>query len=80
MWSIVRAVMRWPPSSYCMLSVVLFVKWVVWFPIMLNRYGLSDAVDAALTTPKVGHPIRNGRIGLTTIKSHMSPLWHPPTQ
>ena len=75
-----QGVTRWPPSSYCMLSVVLFVKWAVRFPIMLLRYGLGDAIDAALTTPKVGRPIPNRKIGLTTIKSHMSPLWHPPTQ
>jgi hypothetical protein len=48
MWSVARFVFGKPPSSYCTLGMAWFAKWVLWFPIMLSRYGVNDALDAAL--------------------------------
>jgi hypothetical protein len=79
MGSISRVVLRSPASFYCLVSIVMFIKWVMWFPIMLIRYGLSDALDAALTTPSVGRPHTEWQIGRTTIWRRMSLLWHPQT-
>jgi hypothetical protein len=59
-WSIARAVLRCPPVFYCLYSIVLVTKWAVWFPIMVVRYGLNDALDAALTTPDAGR-LNHGR-------------------
>ncbi len=56
MWSIARAVLRCPP----LFSLVLLAKWAVWFPIMLARHGLNDALDAALTTAGAGR-LQGGR-------------------
>jgi hypothetical protein len=70
MWSIARFILGKPPSSYCILGIVLLAKWIVWFPLMLIRYGFNDALDAALTTPAASRLIRNGKIGGT------SPILH----
>ena len=56
MWWVARAVLRFPP----LLSLVLLAKWAVWFPIMLTRHGVNDALDAALTTAGAGRS-RGGR-------------------
>jgi hypothetical protein len=78
MGSIARVVLRSPASFYCIVSIMMLIKWAMWFPIMLIRYGLSDALDAALTT-SAGHPHAQRQIGLTTIWRRMSLLWHPQT-
>jgi hypothetical protein len=56
MWWIARVVLRCPP----LYSLVLLTKWAVWFPIMLTRHGLNDALDAALTTAGAGR-LQSGR-------------------
>ena len=76
--SIARVVLRSPALSYCTACIVIFIKWLVWFPIMLIRHGLSDAFDAAITTPSAGRPYTEWQIGRTTRRRRMSPLWHPP--
>ena len=59
-WSIARAALRCPPIFYCLYAIVLLTKWAVWFPIMLIRFGLNAALDAALTTPNAGR-LKRGR-------------------
>lgn len=80
MWSIARFVLGKPPSSYCILGIVLLAKWFMWFPIMLTRYGLNDALDAALTTPAASRPMRNGAIGRTSPISHNQNVKAPVRQ
>jgi len=49
-WSLAGAVLSFRPFYYCFLAIILFVKWMLWFPVMMIRHGLDDALDAALTT------------------------------
>jgi hypothetical protein len=49
-WSLAGAVLSFPPFYYCFFAIILFVKWMLWFPVMMIRHGLDDALDAALTT------------------------------
>jgi hypothetical protein len=51
MWSVARAVLRFPPMFYLLFGMVLVCKWAGWFPIMVVRHGLKDALDAALISP-----------------------------
>jgi hypothetical protein len=51
MWWVAQAMLRSPPVLYFLLGMVLVYKWAGWFPIMVVRYGLKDALDAALINP-----------------------------
>ncbi len=41
-WSLAGAVLSFTPFYYCLLSIILIVKWVIWFPVMIIRHGLDD--------------------------------------
>jgi hypothetical protein len=49
-WSLAGAVLSFTPFYYCLLSIILIIKWVIWFPVMIIRHGLADSLDAALAT------------------------------
>jgi hypothetical protein len=50
MWRwILTTVLPWRPVNYSLAALVVILKWVVWFPIMVIRYGWQEARHAALT-------------------------------
>ena len=54
-WSLARAVLSFPPFYYCFSAIILVIKWMLWFPVMIVRHGLHDALDVALTTAAEPH-------------------------
>jgi hypothetical protein len=64
MWSVARTVLRFPPMFYFLFGTVLVCKWFGWFPIMVVRHGLKDALDAALISP--GDAARRSKAGAGT--------------